>query len=286
VSSDAVTLNWSASPGPDVISYVIEAGSGPGLADLASVLTRSTATTFYATGVGPGAYYVRVRAQNAGAVGQASNEIVVIVGSRSCITPPGAPAALTALVNGSSVFLSWAAATGSPTTYLVEAGSASGLSNLANSDLGPGTSFTVSGVARGTYFIRIRARNGCGTSSASNEVTTTVGRAISLAIVNLGGEFRIWQAESTYLITGHIDVTTSAPVFGVMRMALKAGELVNISQRFAAPTQMLRFDLGLITTATCPDFRGRIPLYLYDEAGSTLGSATVQFRGPGCAFNP
>ena len=55
--------------GDPVQTYVIEAGSAPGAADLASFSTGSTATTFEAAGVPAGTYYLRVRANNGGGSG-------------------------------------------------------------------------------------------------------------------------------------------------------------------------------------------------------------------------
>src|SRR3954471_7802828 len=72
-SGSSVTLTWSApASGDAVTSYVIEAGSAPGLADLANFVTGSTVTSFSATGIGNGTYYVRVRAQTAAATSGAS----------------------------------------------------------------------------------------------------------------------------------------------------------------------------------------------------------------------
>jgi hypothetical protein len=80
VSSSNVTLNWSPSFGATPASYVIEAGSYPGAANLANFDTLSTATSFFAPGVGAGTYFVRIRAKNACGVSSGSNEIVVTVG--------------------------------------------------------------------------------------------------------------------------------------------------------------------------------------------------------------
>jgi hypothetical protein len=89
---------------------------------------------------------------------------------------PDAPTALTASVSGSTVSLAWSAPlAGTPTAYVIEAGSASGLANLASfSTNSPATTFTASGVALGTYYVRLRATNAAGTSGASNEVTVIV----------------------------------------------------------------------------------------------------------------
>lgn len=88
---------------------------------------------------------------------------------------PGAPANLTSSVSGNTVTISWTAASGDPTTYVIEAGSAPGAADLANFATGIlATSFT--GVApNGTYFVRVKARNPAGTSPPSNEITIVVG---------------------------------------------------------------------------------------------------------------
>jgi hypothetical protein len=56
---------------------VIEAGSAPGLSNLAVVGHPTTAASF--SGVAPGTYYVRVRGVNAQGAGFASNEVTVVV---------------------------------------------------------------------------------------------------------------------------------------------------------------------------------------------------------------
>jgi predicted phage tail protein len=78
VSGHAVTITWLApSIGGAPTTYVLEAGSGPGLADLASVPIGGTALA--ANGVPPGTYFVRVRAMNPAGTGSASEELVVTV---------------------------------------------------------------------------------------------------------------------------------------------------------------------------------------------------------------
>jgi len=98
-----------------------------------------------------------------------------------CVSP-GAPSGLVITTNsGGTVGLQWNAASGGATSYVLEAGSAAGLANLANSDVGATTAFSTSGVGAGTYYVRVRAKNACGTSAASNEVTIVVGAAIPSA---------------------------------------------------------------------------------------------------------
>ena len=172
-SGSTVTLTWTAPvTGAAPTTYYIEAGSTPGAANLANFPTGNTATIYSATGVGNGTYYVRVRAANASGVGPASPDATLVVGS--CTAPPPAPAGLTNTVTGSTVSLTWNASPGAA-SYVLEAGSTTGASNLAVSDTANVTpQFVAPGVGAGVYFVRIRARNTCGTSSPSNETIVRV----------------------------------------------------------------------------------------------------------------
>jgi predicted phage tail protein len=78
VSGSTVTLFWVAAAGAP-ISYVLEAGSFAGGADITVSDTGTTATSLTATNVGAGTYFVRVRARNACGAGGASNEATVSV---------------------------------------------------------------------------------------------------------------------------------------------------------------------------------------------------------------
>jgi hypothetical protein len=194
-SGSTVTLVWSAPSGGDpATQYTIEAGSAPGLANLANFSTGNAQTMYQASGVGAGTYFVRVRALNAAGLSAASNEAVLVVANRPC-TGPGAPVGLTLTSNaGGVVSLNWSAGAGAATSYILEAGSAPGLSNLANSDLGSAAqTFTTTGVASGTYYVRVRAKNACGISGPSNEVVVSIGAPVP----NYAGRWR-----GVYRITG------------------------------------------------------------------------------------
>jgi hypothetical protein len=77
VSGTTVTVRWNGVAG--AASYVLEAGSSPALSNLAAFDTGTTATSFEATAVAPGTYYVRARSRTACAASTASNEIVIVV---------------------------------------------------------------------------------------------------------------------------------------------------------------------------------------------------------------
>ena len=76
-AGSTVNLSWAAPPagGEAPAGYVLEAGSEPGLSDLA-VLQVGNVTQF-STDVPPGTYFVRVRAVNSKGPGRHSNEVVV-----------------------------------------------------------------------------------------------------------------------------------------------------------------------------------------------------------------
>lgn len=99
---------------------------------------------------------------------------------------PGAPQGLQAVVTGNQVSLSWLApvpigvvtspaADGVPQSYVVRAGTSSGLFNLADFDTNSLATGLTTAAPDGTYFVRVHARNPFGLSAASNEVNFTLG---------------------------------------------------------------------------------------------------------------
>ena len=117
---------------------------------------------------------------------------------------PSAPANLTAQVVLNSVSLTWTPASGEVLAYRIEAGSASGLSDIASTLLAPIPSLAVSGVPDGRYFVRVRAVGGDGESDPSNEVivlasstgcTAVPGAPVGLTARTTGGVVTLaWQS--------------------------------------------------------------------------------------------
>jgi hypothetical protein len=93
----------------------------------------------------------------------------------SAVSPcavPASPAPFQFSQSGAFVALAWAAAAGAD-DYVIEVGSAPGLSNILVQALGATTS--ISTIAPpGRYFARMRARNACGAGPASNEIVVTI----------------------------------------------------------------------------------------------------------------
>jgi hypothetical protein len=76
LAGQVLTLAWAAA-GAQPASYIIEAGTASGAANIAT-LDRGSQLSFVTT-VPPGAYFIRVRARNACGIGPASIERMVVV---------------------------------------------------------------------------------------------------------------------------------------------------------------------------------------------------------------
>jgi glucose/arabinose dehydrogenase len=170
-SGRTVTLTWNGATG--ATQYRIEAGSRAAATDLATIDTGSTQTSFTASGVADGVYYVRVRALDGATVSAESNEIVVAIGTGPCAAPPPPPAGLASTLSGSLVSLSWAAS-GTISSMVLEAGYAAGTSTAAVIVLDGSARAFSSNAPSGTYYVRVRAMNACGSSAPSNEIVVTV----------------------------------------------------------------------------------------------------------------
>jgi hypothetical protein len=161
-------LSWAPPTGGDgnqrPSAYIIEAGTASGASNIA-VINVGAATSFL-TDVPAGSYHVRVRGVNAIGVSDPSNEIVL-----QGRPVPGTVRNLSASGTGSAVNLRWSApSSGGPVAgYIVEAGSAPGLSNLASLPVGAVTTFETN-APPGTYYVRVRAVNARGVGAASNEI--------------------------------------------------------------------------------------------------------------------
>jgi hypothetical protein len=98
------------------------------------------------------------------------------VEGQDCTAPPSAPTGVTGSAEPNKGHLTWAAAPPgeSVSNYIIEAGSSPGANNQGTF-VAPGgvTTFEREATA-GTYYVRVFARNACGTSPASQEVTVKI----------------------------------------------------------------------------------------------------------------
>jgi hypothetical protein len=167
----SVILAWTKPTGcgGEPTAYVIEAGTATGLSNVGSRTTGDAATKYQGDDLPPGTYYVRVRGQNAFGVGPASNEIRV--GGA-----PGAPQNIRATVSGRTVTLSWDPPTtgGSPSAYILEAGSAPGKSDISRAFVGADVTSKTGPAPPKKLFLRVKAASPSGVSPSSTEVSVTV----------------------------------------------------------------------------------------------------------------
>lgn len=170
VSDSTITLGWRPGSGTAASGYVVEVGTTAGGSEVGAFPVG--AVTRVSGSLPAGTFYARVRGASAPGTGPPGSEVIVTTPAMSL--PPQAPGPLTAGVTGGVVTLSWGAAAGNATTYLVEAGTASGLSNIGTLPTGHlDTTFTTP-APPGTYFVRVRAANAFGASAPTNDVVVTV----------------------------------------------------------------------------------------------------------------
>ncbi|MBP7779854.1 MAG: hypothetical protein KA371_22270 [Acidobacteria bacterium] len=170
VAGATITLGWEPGTGPTISAFLVEAGTAAGATDV-GVFNVGLATRV-AGALPPGTYYLRVRGVGAGGPGAASSEVIATVPATS--TAPTAPGTLTASVVSGVVTLGWGAAAGNATTYVIEAGTASGLSNIGAMPTGNLDTAWSLPAPSGIYFVRVRAANAFGLSPATSDVLVVV----------------------------------------------------------------------------------------------------------------
>jgi len=179
ITGSSVSLTWTAaSDNVGVAGYDVYRGTTSGFTPTtANRIAQPTGTAYTDTPSSTGTYYYKVAAEDAaGNVGPSSNEANATVFDG---TPPTAPSNLGATASGSSVNLSWSAATDNigVTLYDVYRGTSSGFTPTAANRIAQptGTSYTDTNLTNGTYYYKVTAEDGAGNvSAASNEASATV----------------------------------------------------------------------------------------------------------------
>jgi hypothetical protein len=171
-----VAFQWTENPlGPVIGGYQLQAGTAPGLADVATVPIPAGARTLSVTAPSAATYFVRLVALNAAGASLPSNEAIVTTGAGVC-TIPAVPTGLIASSAAGVVTLRWdpAAAGAIPLGYRLIAGSVPGGADRATLTLPPTTTAIGGPVPAGTYFVRVVTGNACGLSAPSAEVALVV----------------------------------------------------------------------------------------------------------------
>jgi autotransporter-associated beta strand protein len=186
-----VVLNWSSVSG--AVGYVVRRATSPG--GPFTFLMSVTETTYNDVGVNvTQAYYYQVSAVNAAGV---SPNATASIG----VSPPSAPASLSAVPGNAQVTLSWPAVS-SAAAYHLYSGISSGNETTLVAGNYAGTSYTNTGLANGTtYYFVVTATNSAGVSPRSPEASATPSTNIDNTPRNLiwkgDGSANLWNLSGT-----------------------------------------------------------------------------------------
>jgi hypothetical protein len=169
VSGSRATLSWRApTTGGTATSYRLNVGTYSGGTNITNGLNVGNVLSVRGD-LPRGKYYARVRAANAAGMSLYSNEVYFRVG-KLLRTPTG----FQVTWQGTTATLSWTAPAADtsddvPNNYVLEAGTAQGLSDVARVSVGNRTSFSAD-VSRGTYYVRVKAVNDVGESDPTEDL--------------------------------------------------------------------------------------------------------------------
>ena len=150
------------------------------------VVYKGTGTSFTDTGLGNGTtYYYRYYSENFGYYSAGADANATTAGS----APPAPADQAATAVNTTSFQANWSASAGA-TGYRLDVSTANNfgsfVSGYNNLDVGNVTAYTVSGLTAGnTYYYRVRAYNGVGTSGNSGTRTVTLPASATVAITEI-----------------------------------------------------------------------------------------------------
>ncbi len=164
-----VTLNWTASSG--ATSYNIYRATSAGGEGTTAIQTGVTGTSFTNTGLTNGTtYYYKVAAVNSSGTSAQSGE----ASATPTAGTPAAPTGLSASAGNAQISLSWSASSGATSYNVYRGTSAGGESATAIATGVTSTSYTNTGLTNGTtYYYKVAAVNGSGTSAQSGEASAT-----------------------------------------------------------------------------------------------------------------
>ncbi len=233
ITGSTITFTWALPPlGLPGVSFILEAGTAPGLTNITPGLPIGSATSFTVPGVPPGTYYVRVRSVHASGTSAPTPDIAVTVGGAGCTSPPQPPLDFDYQFDSGVLRLSWIAGAGpAPTGYILQAGTAPGLANITTQQLGPVPEIVVPGVPPGVYWVRVLAVNGCGISAPSanfplliDVMTAAPLEPLAFTGTASGGVVQLSWVEPPYLTpTSYLLEAGTAP--GLSNITVLSGDL-------------------------------------------------------------
>ena len=253
VVRNTVSLAWQApsSPTQPVTGYQIDVGLTP--SGLATSLPLGN-TTVFSTEAPDGTFFLRIQALSAAGPTGPSNEVRVDVGQAAAPLPP---LNLVGTTGGGQVSIQWTENPAGPSIagYLLEAGTAAGLTNVGVVPLSALTRSLAAPVPSGTYHVRIRAANRSGQSAPSNEITLLVEAGSCVpgpprtltATTGPGSVSLAWAAPETGgLPTGYrLDVGSTSGTSNLVSAPL------SLSRSFSSPAPAGRYFIRVLAIGPC-----------------------------------
>ena len=209
-------------------SYNLEVGTGPNLANIATVPLQDN-FFFYDGALPPAFLYARVRAVNASGIGPASPEIAFATGTPGCQGISQGPM-MTTSVSGLDLTLTWPDPPIFPgaLTYSLDAGTTSGTYNLGTIPLGA-VNQIVGNVPPGAFFLRLQAEGPCGRPAPSSEHLVSVGGILPVEApvlsVQQSGANVTFNVTSVNGATGYLLDAGLGPLHSLLRVPMPASGL-------------------------------------------------------------
>ncbi len=174
VSGNIVSLAWDAPYSGSLPSGYTLVGRATAGGPVLAAVPMGSGTSFSVTAPN-GTFVVSVTASNDEGTGPESTAVTVT--APQAVVPLGPPVGLLSNVSGATVSFSWnPPSRGGPvTSYVLWAGLTPSVSPpLVTIPVGAATSYVVTDVPPGTYYVFVQARNAWSVSAASNVVTVHV----------------------------------------------------------------------------------------------------------------
>lgn len=217
IAQTSFTANWATSS--SATKYYLDVATDNGFISFVSGFTNldvANVTTYSVTGLTANTtYYYRVRAFNTGGTSANSN-VIAATTSASVATPDAPVASAPTGVTGTGFNAIWSSsanATGYKLDVATDAGFASILTDYNNLDVPSGLSVAVTGlVANTTYYYRVRAYNGTGTSASSNTISATTAAALQTQTITFTLPTGKVYGDAAFDITGVTSGGSGNPV--------------------------------------------------------------------------
>ncbi len=216
VSGARATLSWRApTTGAAPDRYLLYVGSSSGGTNLANGTVVGNVLTVSGD-LPKGRYYARVRAANSFGASAESNQVFFKIG-RSLVSPSGFAVQWV----GTTAVLTWTAPSfdgaveDRPTSYVIEAGTSPGATDVAVVSVGNVTTISAD-IPSGTYYVRVRAVNEHGDSEPTADLVLVAPGAprapTNLASPGSGSTVTLqWTAPSGPAPTGYVIEAGTAP---------------------------------------------------------------------------